>query len=560
MALAAPPIEEMFSGLSRTEQVDRFEAFKSALAACHRDGLAKAASGATGFVAGVGMTKSHAPAPADAIESLRSEMTTKAMGPGVAAEVQSALDTLAQVNKDWTNTTPLGGSIPGTYGMVPFDLDPALALLIPRNFTLRNAISRIAGQGEAKEFRRITGVSNSGTGGIGLQSPFFSSGNASAAFGGGVVNLQRPAKISYAADRKVISYVELGLSDEVNAGAQYQAQGYQDLRQLSHTALLWAHMMAEERALLGARGNAGNGNVGFVGNLTTPVVTDFTKATASTGGTLTGTLYFKITYSSSAGETVATAEGSQAVTGSTATVTLTAPAALPASVVAWNVYSGTSTGVYTAKTTVVGNSVTITAAGSGSYTVPGSEASASANSYDGLLATYTDTTQSGYVKRLNANLSTSEPGAEWQDAFASLYSSVIADPSEVLVTGAIRRALSKAIQQSGTSTGYRLSYEAGVDGIALGSVVTGLANETTGSMVNVTAHPYMPAGASIIWTKQLPFPDSGVSETTQVASVQDMMVIDWPQIQLSWDASTYAIQTMIHRAPAWSGAITGITG
>ena len=36
------------------------------------------------------------------------------------------------------------------------------------------------------------------------------------------------------------------------------------------------------------------------------------------------------------------------------------------------------------------------------------------------------------------------------------------------------------------------------------------------------------------------------------------MVIDWPRIQMSSDASTYILGTMLHKAPAWSGSITGI--
>ena len=77
-------------------------------------------------------------------------------------------------------------------------------------------------------------------------------------------------------------------------------------------------------------------------------------------------------------------------------------------------------------------------------------------------------------------------------------------------------------------------------------------------MVDVVAHPYMPAGVALVHSKTLPFPDSGVSETVQVVNVQDMIVLEWPQIQLSWDISTYQYGTLAFRAPAWSGAITNI--
>ena len=38
------------------------------------------------------------------------------------------------------------------------------------------------------------------------------------------------------------------------------------------------------------------------------------------------------------------------------------------------------------------------------------------------------------------------------------------------------------------------------------------------------------------------------------------MVIEWPVTSLNYELSTYQYGTMLHRAPAWSGAITGITG
>jgi hypothetical protein len=566
MSLAAPSVDDLFGGLPANERLDRFEMFKSAMSTAQARSYNAASRGEIAFVKGEGIVKGAASvSPASSLEAMRSEMITKGMSADVVAEAQSAIDRLVDIQKDWTNSTPLTGAIPGNYGLVPYDLDPALALLVPRSFILRNSVSRIGGVGQAKEFRRITGVSNSGTGGVSNLSTFFSSAGASQPFGGGAVNLQRPPKISYAADRKVVSYVESGVSDEVFMQAQFSAQGYTDLRQLSHTSLLWATMLGEERNMLNGRGNNVAGNVGFVGGLTRPVVTDYVSAAATTsGGTLVGgtdTLYFKITLSSSAGETLATsAEGSRAVSGSNNSVTITAPTALPAAALAWNVYSGTVSGTYTSKTVVIGSSVTILTAGSGSFTVPSAASDSNQYGYDGLVSVYTDPTQAGYVKRLNGAFSTSEPGAEFQDAFQSLFSSVIADPDTILTGGSTRRALAKAIQASGgSSTGYRINYEGG-DGVNIGSVVTGLVNEVTGKLVDVVAHPYMPAGVALIWQKNLPFPDSGVAETTQIASVQDMMVLEWPVVQMSYDASSYMINTMLHRAPAWSGAITGITG
>lgn len=556
MAFAAPSVDDLFGGVAAAERVDRFEQFKSVLSDCQNRSIAAASRGEVQFVRNQGIVKSAS--PTTDLDALRSEMTTKAMTPDQAADVQSALDRLAEINKDWSLTNPLSSSV-GTFGMVPYDLDPALALLVPRSFVVRNSVPRTTGIGQAAEYRRITGVSNSGTGSVSNLNTFFSSSSVTSSWDNSNITRNRPAKISYAADRHVVPFTEQGVSDSVTMQSQFAGMGFADLRQLSHTAALWAHMIGEERNLITGRGTSANG---YSGSLTQPVIANFTSA-ATTGGSLSGTLYYKVTLDSGFGETLATSsEGSQALSSNTA-VTITANTAnLPAAAVRWWVYSGTSTGVYTSKTAVVGSSVTITAAGSGSYTVPSAAADSSSAAFDGLIATFTNTSISGYVARQNGTLSTTEPAKEFQDAFSSLFSSVIADPDVVLLDGSTRRALAKAIQASGGgNTGYRIAYDGG-EGLNVGSVVTGLVNEVTGKLVDVVASPYMPSGTALIWTKQLPFPDSGISQTTEVRNVQgaDLTVIEWPVTSLNYELSTYQYGTMLHRAPAWSGAITGITG
>jgi len=96
--------------------------------------------------------------------------------------------------------------------------------------------------------------------------------------------------------------------------------------------------------------------------------------------------------------------------------------------------------------------------------------------------------------------------------------------------------------------------------VVLGSLVNAIQNEATGKMVDMITHRFMPAGVAVVHSKQLPFPDSGVSNTVSVCNVTDSMVIDWPTIGFSYDLSTYTYGTALFRAPSWSGLITGITG
>ena len=130
------------------------------------------------------------------------------------AAVESAI---ANIEKDLTLVSPLNNSTSGVTGLVPYNLDPVLSLLVPKELYFRNKTARIKAVGQALEFRRITGVSNAGVGGVadalgGAGSAngggFFSSGSATNAFGG--VSLNRPGKISYAADKFVLPFREFG--------------------------------------------------------------------------------------------------------------------------------------------------------------------------------------------------------------------------------------------------------------------------------------------------------------------------------------------------------------
>lgn len=550
--MKAPSMDELFGGLPANQRVERFEAYKSALAACHKSTLTGVARGE---IAWGGSSIIKRESVTDRVAGLRDELN-KSLSAEQVANVQSALSQIeTSTNKDWSLTNPLNTVPYGNLGLVPYNLDPALAYLVPRSFILRNSTSRIGGVGQAYEYRRILGISNSGTGGVANLNTFFTSSSVQDTFGGaGQANpsyFNRPKKISYAADRQVISMKEQGISDSVTMQAQFAGQGYADLRQLSHTSAIWAHMLGEERNLLNGRSTALS-----TSGLTFTGAADTTGTGITTGGA--GSVV-EVTLSSSFGETAKLSAGTiTSVSGQGAKVTFTGT--IPAGTIAINIYVTVGAVVYRTSTPSTASGVTGLA-----YTVfagvaPTSDGSFSANAYDGYINVLADPTQAGYVKRLNGILSPSEPGAEFQDAFASLFASVIGDPDMILTTAVVRRNLAKNVQQQGSPTGYRLNYDTGSDGITIGSVVTALQNESTGSMVDLIAHPYMPAGVALIHSKTLPFPDSGVGETVQVINVQDMLVLEWPVTQLTYDLSTYQYGSVAFRAPAWSGAIVGITG
>src|SRR5206468_69150 len=173
----------------------------------------------------------------------RIDTISKSISPDILAGLQTEFDALksgvtADMGKDWSLT------FPNSTGLVPYDLEAPAKLLVPRLTPLRNEIPRGKGQGTARQFKRILGWSNSGVGGVADMSPFMNSQTVQTSFGS--LALRRGSKINYASDSKSVSYVEMSLSDQVNWVAQFAGQGFQDIRSLSQTALLWAHMGGEE--------------------------------------------------------------------------------------------------------------------------------------------------------------------------------------------------------------------------------------------------------------------------------------------------------------------------
>jgi len=552
MTIAAPSLDQMFHGLPADEQVKRFEAYKSALSTVQAQTLNSARRGELSFTPTVGITKSVS--AASKIEELKTEITKAVSGDQLAA-VESSLAGLADLQKDLTLTSPLNSTISGVSGLVPYNLDPVLSLLIPKELYLRNSTARIKAQGQALEFRRITGVSNAGVGGVANLSTFFNSTSASTSFGG--VSLNRPTKITYAADKIVKSFVEQGVSDSVSLQAEFAGQGYTDLRQLSHTALIWAHFLGEERNMLNAVSTA----------LSTSGLT-FTAANDTTGTGLpaTSTSSVYVTLSSAYGETAGVSAGT--VTNATAGqgVKVAISGTVPYSAVAVNIYVVVSGTTYKTTTPLLSSNVAGLGYSSITGTYPSTDGSYnssaagsnSATGYDGFISTFAQS--GGYQKQFNGSVSAqTEAGGFLQDAFISLFNSSMADPEVVITTAAIRRALAAAIQTNASNAAYRLNYQTGDNGVVLGSLVNALQNEATGTMVELVTHRFMPAGVAIVHQKQLPFPDSGVSQTVEAHNVVDSMIIEWPQIGFSYDISSYTYGSLAFRAPAWSGIVTGLT-
>ena len=384
----------------------------------------------------------------------------------------------------------------------------------------------------------------------------------------------RGPKISYAGFDTVIPYSQFSVSDEVTWSAQYSGQGYQDIRQLSRTSLLYASMLLEERMLLMGRGTA----TGFSGALTVPTITSVSARAAGTGETaLTGfttSVWVKITSDGGAfGESAASAVGNTTVSaGNVVDIKFTdIPQAL-----GYNVYISTGAsdpGDASRFFMIRVPGQAINAAGTpalaitlqGALPVSGkaatavtSDTSAYLAGYDGILA-YCMGPNAGYTKKINSTFSNTNPGVEFQNAFVAMYANNKADPDAILLNGADRKQLSDTLKGNASSN-YKINLtQDDVTGVTLGDVTVAIVNEVTGKRVDLEVNPWMPQGNAAIVSWTLPIPDTQVSNVWEVINVQDYMGIDWPVLQFAYESSSYWYGSMINYAPGWNGSISGIT-
>lgn len=578
-------------------QVKKFEAFKDALEKSADERNARAARGQT-YDYSQTRWSDGATDPAASVD-----MLSKSLSPELLSSLREELAKAATIDigKDISLTSPI------STGLVPYDLEAPAKFLIPLKTPIRNATPRVKGQGSTRRIKQITGISNSGTGGVARLSPFMSDTTTDTF---AQLTLQRPKKITYAGADVTFNYKPQGLSDSVLFTAEFAGQGFQDPRQLSQTALLYASMLGDELGMIGGRGT--DSGV-YLGAAVAPTFANFTVTVRTAGTGEVGNsanianVYLKTTFEGIFGEspssTTAANTGLSATTGKVLDITITG-GTVPLGVTGVRYYLSidNTTWYYYGRSAVWGGTSALASAaftfnftggGTGGAIVAGTsitsvatDSISSANAYDGLLTVQLDSARSGAILNMTpigtaaAPFSASNPGGEFQNLFAAMFVGGVAnvtgttaggagnkaDPDTVWMHSMDRKQLSDTIK-TGASTNPAFIYtsQAGSamnpndNTFRLGGMVSGIYNELTGKLLNINVHPWFNQGTALVMTEQLDYiPDSQVASTYYYALPQDYMGINWPVIATSYDVSSWWYGALIHAAPAFSGALTGI--
>lgn len=548
-----PPVSDLYAGLTAKEAATQHEEFTSALTKSHS--APKSAADLMGVAPSAPATPSAAIAGILADESL-----TKSMSADVLSSLNTALSAQQTIQgdivKDLTLTSPI------STGLVAFDLEAPAKLIFPKMTPLRNKIARKKGLGTSHRLKVINAISGSESGVADKWAGITDSSTET--FGASTYN--RGAKIGYAGYDRSFVYKQFSLSDNLPFSAQFQGQGFQDIRQLAQTTTLYASMLFEEKNLLVGRGVTGDGNIGAISAPTIASATARTKVAGETGLTA-GTYYFKV--AADAGQF-----GASAVSSATSGIVVTSGQVVDvvindvAGALGYEVFAGTTNanaslfyqGRTGYNTFVFGGAADWASSGTAATTVA-TDTSAYATGYDGIIANIIGASgaPTGVTSRINSAFSTTNAGSEFQNIFGTLYSNVKADPDEILINGADRKQLSDAIKGSGTVGAYRLNItQDEANGVIAGDVVTGIHNEITGKGVALTVHPWLPQGNAVVLSYTLPIPDSNVSEVWAVHNVQDYLAVEWPVVDFNYSNSVYFNNVLTCAAPQFNGLLQGI--
>lgn len=474
--------------------------------------------------------------------------------------------------KSWTQS---GSAVSG---MTAYDLEAGAKILYPVHTPIRNRIPRVSGKGGIQANWRAVMGGNSTKVSIGVGQ-------------GHRGGLQSQTTKDFLA-----AYRTIGIENAVTFEADLAAEGFEDLKALSVAENLRQLMLGEEAYLLG-----GNTSLAL-GTTPTPTATGSDTGGALTVGTwrvicvaltlegfaaysdadmITGirgavTRVNADTTSDSYGG--GSAQQSAAATGGTVgavtagKVTATVTAVRGAVAYAW--YTGVGAGNERLHSVTTINSVVITAAPAGTNQLASalavSDNSTNALAFDGMLTFAATAANNGYYKAMATGVAgtgtpltaTGAGGiAEIDTALKYFWDNFRISPTDIWVSSQEQANISAKIlagQSNGTQR-FQFNTEQGM--IAGGNMVRSYLNPFSlggAKEIPIRLHPNLPSGTILLYTDQIDYPLSGISNILQVRTRREYNSITWPTTSRSYQYGIYADEVLQVYAPFAQGIITNI--
>jgi hypothetical protein len=205
--------------------------------------------------------------------------------------------------------------------------------------------------------------------------------------------------------------------------------------------------------------------------------------------------------------------------------------------VAYAVFVGVATGAanlrcecIVTQTSVTLTSVVGTGLAASNATLPGTDQTADANSYDGIIPQLIASGSGAYLKNLAGTLTGAAGNGEIveiQDAFAALFQSGKIGKFRVLVSGVDARTLTKL---GVISNSMNIIAQPGTDGrvsLTAGAHIGQIINATTGDVCAVDVDPWLPAGTIVILPTEVPYNSANITDPFTWVGNYDWMRWDY---------------------------------
>lgn len=459
-------------------------------------------------------------------------------------------------------------------GLQAYNLLPTALTLYPALTPFRNMLPRLQGRGKQSEFKAIVGVSGDVLGNI-----WGSEGNSG-------------AKVTVQTTDIIAIYRSLKEATGISFEQQWAGQGFIDSKATGVVNLLRQFMINEEfSALFGlnsasATNQFGPGAVGTPGAATLASVATPTGMT--TGNLASATAFVKYTAVTGQGESLPSAEQSQAVAAANV-LSITFPARAGSPILYYKIYTSTTTGTeklnaVASKVAYIGASastifpigslvggaavstgapVYVSDAGTGAA-VPGADNSATTLAYNGLYAQLYGSTQYPWptvttplasvgATVISANGQLAVNGSTnnaLENFLAQMWQNAAADPEWAMLFQTEARKITNLTLGATSTQGptpYFIVPEGGQSGATANFRVSRLINPVTGREIVLKTHPYFKQGSIVFGTDSLPswYVPTEIPAPIALDMLQDYTEIDYPPVyNTSGTGDTWVVQVM----------------
>ncbi len=454
-------------------------------------------------------------------------------------------------------------------GLVAYDLQAPAKNLVPILTPLRNVIPRVSGGGgTATNWKRVTGI-NTGN----LQ--------------GFVPEGTRNGIMPIAVDDKSANYKSLGMEDSITYEAELAAKGFENIRATQAQRLLWATMLQEEYAILGANYSVAletptaptvtviDGG-GTIADGTYNVIVVALTSQGYMSSSVSGGVLGEVTVSPAGGGTNYTyGGGSSNKSSATSTgaisnggdsiIQASTPVVNGAVAYAWDV--GVSGSEKLQSNTPI-NNVALTSLVTTTQNASAITADNSKNllGYDGILYTAWNSGSNAYVVNMadgtagvGTGLTADTDGGivEINTLFRHMWDEYKLSPSVIHVSAQEADNITSKVLSASAA---RVNYVSGAEfagGARIKSLLNRFAMGTTQN-VPIEIHPNLPAGTLLTVTQQLPYPVNGVPNVMEMRMRQDYYQMEWAKVSRKYETGVYSDGVFAHYFPPSIGIITNI--